>query len=150
MSAPPTDRPIRGVNVLVLSNGREVHLEEIATTAEGQTILDDLDGSILAIEDQISFDDGRGGPAWRKRAEMALKKKRRQRPALQQRIGDLRRAERQATRPPEGPGPNRRDIRRKAFINAAEQLLAPEVFTEVWARAAEMEPVAFAGGELDA
>ncbi|WP_246690211.1 hypothetical protein [Methylorubrum populi] len=136
---------------MILSDGREVHLDDISSAAEGQTIIDDLDGAILGIEDQLAYDDGRNGPVWRKRAEMALKKKRRQRPALQQRIGELRRAERlAAAHPPAGPGPSRRDIRRKAFVNAAEQLLSPEVFTEVWARAAEMEPVAFAGGEIDA
>lgn len=145
MSALPTERPIRGVNVMVLSDGREVRLEDIPTAAEGQTILDDLDGSILAIEDQITFDDGRGGPVWRKRAETALKRKRRQRPALQQRIGELRRAERlAAAHPPAGPGPDRRDARRKAFIDAAEELLPHEVFTEVWARAEERQPAAFA------
>ncbi|MBB2963770.1 hypothetical protein [Methylobacterium sp. R2-1] len=88
-----TERPIRGVNVVILSDGREVHIDDVTTAAEGQTILDDLDGAILGIEDQLAFDDGRNGPLWRKRAETALKKKRRQRPGLQRRIGDLRRAE---------------------------------------------------------
>jgi hypothetical protein len=144
MSAPPTDRPIRGVNVIVLRDGREAHLDDITTAAEGQTILDDLDGSILGIEDQLAFDDGRNGPVWRKRAEMALKKKRRQRPGLQQRIGELRRAERQAAaHPPAGPGPDRRDARRKAFIDAAEELLPHETFIELWVRAAERAPFAF-------
>lgn len=145
MSTPPTERPIRGVNVVVLSNGGEVHLDNIVTATEGQTILDDLDGAILGIEDQLAFDDGRNGPVWRKRAEMALKKKRRQRPGLQQRIGELRRSERQAASvSPAGLGPERREARRRAFVNAAEELLSPEVFTEVWTRAAEREPAAFA------
>lgn len=145
MMAASTERPIRGVNVVILSDGREVHLDDISSAAEGQTIIDDLDGAILGIEDQLAYDDGRNGPIWRKRAEMALKKKRRQRPGLQQRIGELRRAERQAAaHPTAGPGPDRRDARRKAFIDAAEEMLTPEVFTEVWARAAERMPVAFA------
>ncbi|APX83981.1 hypothetical protein BV511_04150 [Methylorubrum extorquens] len=141
MSASSAERPIRGVNVVVLSNGQEVHFDDITTAAEGQTILDDLDGSILAIEDQITFDDGRGGPVWRKRAEMALKKKRRQRPSLQQRIGELRRAEKRAAQPE--PITSHKDAKRKAFIEAAEEMLTPEVFTEVWARAAERQPAAF-------
>ena len=145
MMAALTERPIRGVNVVILSDGREVHIDDITTVAEGQTILDDLDGAILGIEDQLAYDDGRNGPVWRKRAEMALKKKRRQRPGLQQRIGELRRAERQTVLPA-GPGPERRDARRRAFVNAAEELLTPEVFTEVWTRAAEREPAAFAKG----
>ncbi|KQO88233.1 hypothetical protein ASF33_21955 [Methylobacterium sp. Leaf92] len=143
MSASSTERPIRGVNVVVLSNGQEVHLDDITTAAEGQTILDDLDGSILAIEDQITFDDGRGGPVWRKRAEMALKKKRRQRPGLQQRIGELRRAERQSARP--DPATSHKDAKRRAFLKAAEELLTAELVSEVWARAAERDPAAFAG-----
>lgn len=144
MSASPAERPIRGVNVVVLSNGQEIHLDDVTTSAEGQTVLDDLDGAILGIEDQLAFDDGRNGSVWRKRAEMALKKKRRQRPGLQQRIGELRRAERQAAaHPPSGPGPDRRDARRKAFIDAAEELLPRETFVELWARAAERVPTAF-------
>ncbi len=144
MNPRPTERPVIGVNVIVLRDGRTAHLEDIADAAEGQAILDDLDGAILGIEDQLAFDDGRNGPAWRKRAEIALKKKRRQRPALQQRIAELRRAERQAAaHPPAGPGPDRRDARRKAFIDAAEEMLPRETFVEVWARAAEREPRVF-------
>lgn len=141
MTAASTDRPIRGVNVVVLSSGQEVHLDDITTSTEGQTVLDDLDGAILGIEDQLAFDDGRNGPIWRKRAEMALKKKRRQRSGLQQRIGELRREEKRSTQPE--PAASHRDAKRKAFIKAAEELLPPEVFTEVWARAAEREPAAF-------
>ncbi|HJE24957.1 MAG TPA: hypothetical protein K8W01_14975 [Methylorubrum populi] len=149
MSATSTERPIRGVNVVVLSDGREVHLDDITTAAEGQAIIDDLDGAILGIEDQLAFDDGRNGPVWRKRAEMALKKKRRQRPGVQQRIGELRRAEKRAAQPE--PVTLRKDVKRKAFVDAAEEMLTPEVFAEVWARAAERMPVAFAeieGGEV--
>jgi hypothetical protein len=142
MSGTSTERPIRGVNVVVLSDGREVHLDDITTAAEGQAIIDDLDGAILGIEDQLAFDDGRKGPVWRKRAETALKKKRRQRPGLQQRIGELRRAEKRAAQLE--PVTSRKDAKRKAFVDAAEELLTPEVFTEVWARAAERMPVAFA------
>lgn len=143
-AAPFNGRSVRDVNLVFLSSGETISIGDIATAAEGQAILDDLDGAILRIEDDLACDRQHPNPEWRERAEMALKKKRRQRPALQQRIGDLRRAEREAARPTAGPGPNRRDTRRKAFINAAEQLLSPEVFTEVWARAAELEPAAFA------
>ncbi|WP_238226572.1 hypothetical protein [Methylorubrum aminovorans] len=139
------------MNLVFLSSGETVSIGDITTAAEGQAILDDLDGAILRIEDDLACDCQDPNPEWRERAEMALKKKRRQRPALQQRIGDLRRSERQAAvHPPAGLGPNRRDIRRKAFINAAEQLLTPEVFTEVRARAAELEPVAFAEADRGA
>ncbi|CAO4179470.1 hypothetical protein EEDFHM_03525 [Methylorubrum populi] len=147
MSAPfSTDRLIRGVNVVILSDGREISIEAIATAAQGQQVLDDLDGAILGIEDQLAHDDRRNGPAWRKRAEMALKKKRRQRPALQQRIAELRRAERHPSIG--GTAREPKEARRKAFIDAAEELLPHETFVEVWARAAEREPSVFtdAGG----
>ncbi|KQQ23704.1 hypothetical protein ASF53_05095 [Methylobacterium sp. Leaf123] len=141
MSARLIERPVIGVNVMVLRDGRTVALEAIATAAEGQAILDDLDGAILGIEDQLAFDDGRNGPDWRKRAEIALKVKRRQRPALQQRIGELRRAEKQAART--CASTSHKDAQRKAFIDAAEELLPRETFVELWARAAEREPVVF-------
>lgn len=135
---------VRGVNLVLLSDGREIHVDDIATAAEGQAILDGLDGAILTIEDQIAHAGPGTDPSWRKRAEMALKRKRRQRPALQQRIGVLRRAERQAAQPQFEPGFGKRDGRRRAFIDAAEELLSPETFTEIWARAVERAPDVFA------
>lgn len=91
MSPFSTERPIRGVNLVLLSSGGEIHIDDIVTAAEGQTILDDIDGAIIAIEDQLATDRGRSDPVWRSKAEKALRRKRRQRPALQQRIGDLHR-----------------------------------------------------------
>lgn len=136
-------RSVRDVNLVFLSNGETISIGDIATASAGQAILDDLDGAILKIEDDLA---NSGDSGWRARAEMALKKKRRQRPTLQQRIGELRRAERQAgAQLLPAPGPERRDARRKAFINAAKELLSPEVFTEVWARAEEQDPAAFEG-----
>lgn len=152
MNARLIERPVFGVNVMVLRDGRTVALEDIATAAEGQAILDDLDGAILGIEDQIAFDEGCKGPDWRKRAEIALKVKRRQRPGLQQRIGELRRAEnrdeaeadRARIRAAQIRAAEHTDRKRGVFVKAAKELLSPEVFTEVWARAAELDPVAFA------
>lgn len=145
MSARSTDRAILGVNVMVLRNGTGVHLDDIATASDGQAILDDLDGAILSIEDQLAFDDGSKGALWRKRADKALRRKRRQRPALQQRIGELRGAEKQAEHEARADqNAAHLDVKRRAFIKAAEELLAPELLTEVWARAAEREPAAFA------
>lgn len=141
--------PLRGVNVVLRRDGSEIHLDDIETAAQGQAILDEIDAAILAIEDQVDNDDGRNGQDWRSRANTALKKKRRIRPALQKRIADLRRSERQAAALAQpvkdirvGP-----EARRTAFINAAEELLDAEVFTEIWARAAERNPAAFAGKE---
>ena len=77
---------------------------------------------------------------------MALKRKRRQRPRLQQKIGELRRAERQV-RPLPDATTSPKDGRRKAFINAAEMVLGKEACAEIWAKAREMQPAAFAESE---
>lgn len=141
--------PVRSINTILLSDGREIHLDDVATAAEGQTILDDVDEAIDGIERQLASGLA-GSEDWRRRAEIALKKKRRSRPRLQQRIAELRRAERQAPPVPAGAGPARRDAKRKAFIDAAEQMLDHDLVTEIWARAQEMRPEAFQGGEVPA
>lgn len=133
---------VPGVNLVLLSNGSEIHLDDIATAAEGQAILDGLDGAILAIEDQLDRSDHVANPTWRRRAEGALKRKRRQRPALQQRIAALRKAERQASHPESDT--SHKDARRKTFVKAAQEMLPPETFAELWNRAAEMAPSLFA------
>ncbi|AYO83685.1 hypothetical protein [Methylobacterium brachiatum] len=143
-----TSPQMRGINTVLLSDGREVHLDDIATAAEGQTILDDLDTAIDKIELQVT--DARDGisqncPDWRRRAETALKRKRRQRPRLQQRISELRRSERAASVGAAAeavPG----DVQRKAFVIAAADMLDHELVTEIWARAREIRPAAFVEG----
>ena len=143
-----TPPQMRGINTVLMSDGREVHLDDIATAAEGQTILDDLDTAIISIEMQV--DAARDGaspndPEWRRRADTALKRKRRIRPRLQQRIGQLRRAERFAEVQAAAkalPG----DVQRKAFVIAAADMLDRELVTEIWARAREIRPAAFAEG----
>jgi hypothetical protein len=144
--------PMCSVNMILLSDGREIHLDDVATSAEGQAILDDVDAAIDRIEAQLDAPPfpGSGDPDWRRRAQVALKKKRRSRPRIQLRIADLRRAERQVPQQPAGAGQARRDVRRKAFIDAAEQLLEHDLFTEIWARAQEMRPEAFQDGEAQA
>ena len=131
------------VSLIRLSDGREVHLDDIATAAEAKAILDDVEGSLLGIEETLTLDDGRRGPDWRKRAEIAQKRKRRQRPALQRLLSELRQAERRATCP--DPATSRKDAKRRAFLRAAEELLPAETVTELWARAAERFPDAFEG-----
>ena len=137
----------RGVNVILRADGSEVRLDDIATADEGQRLLDEVDAAILSIEDQVEHYDG-GNDDWRRRAGLALKKKRRIRPALQRRIAELRRAERQAV---VGTGPDKatfhKDARRKAFVVAAEQMLDRELFVEIWQRASENEPAVFEGWE---
>ncbi|KQT17720.1 hypothetical protein ASG40_17005 [Methylobacterium sp. Leaf399] len=147
---PQPTQGVRGVNVVLYSGG-ELHIDDIETAAQGQAILDEIDGAISTIEDQFAHGvTSEKDPSWRARAEIALKRKRRQRPRLQQRIGELRRAERQVL-PPSGKhlaDYERREARRRAFIDAAKQMLDAEMVTEIWARAAEQAPDAFA--ELEA
>lgn len=138
-----------GVNAVQRRDGSVVELANIRTAAEGQALLDENDAAILAIEEQLeNWADGRGGPDRVRRAKGALKRKRRIRPALQQRIAVLRKAEERAEfAPADGrafPRRERSELRRVAFVNAAEQLLDHKVFTEIWARAAEIAPDAFA------
>lgn len=139
---------MRGINTVLLTDGREVHLDDIATAAEGQMILDDLDTAIDKIELQLT--DARDGisqndPDWRRRAETALKRKRRIRPRLQHRIGELRKAERAASvRAAAEAVPG--DVQRKAFVIAAADMLDHELVTEIWARAREIRPAAFVEG----
>lgn len=138
---------IRGINIVVLGDGREIHIDDIATADEGQGILDEIDAALLLIEDQLDNVHPRQTPEWRRRAETAHKKKRRIRPALQRRIAELRRAERQAV---SGAGDEKassaKDAQRKAFVAAAIQMLDHELVTEIWQRASELKPAAFADG----
>ncbi len=132
----------RGVNLILRRDGSEVHLDDIATAEEGQAILDEIDAAILAIENQVETSCGRDHD-WRRRAGVALKRKRRVRPALQQRIAVLRKAEK---KPPIVKATAQRDIgdrRRQAFIKAADATLDPELYLEIWQRASEFDPQAF-------
>ena len=147
MSASAIRRTRRDINFVILRDGRGIHLDAIATVDEGQAALDDLDCAVLSIEAQLAADGGGANRAgWRCAAEATLRKKRRIRPRLQQRIAELRRIERRAAPSlGDGSGKLRRENRRKAFIDAAEELLPAETFTEIWARAAEREPELFGG-----
>ncbi|MCJ2032618.1 hypothetical protein MKK54_00035, partial [Methylobacterium sp. J-068] len=87
-------------------------------------------------------------PSWRTRAEIALKRKRRSRPVLQERIGVLRRAERSmALGSSQAAGYSKIDAKRQAFVQAAYELLGHEACTEVWARAQQKQPALFADGK---
>ncbi|XYD07453.1 hypothetical protein R1A27_20310 [Methylobacterium sp. NMS12] len=139
---------MRGINTVVRPDGREVHIDDITTAAEGQVLLDELDVAIISIESQIAgaaSGDRQRDPDWQRRVGVALKRKRRQRPRLQQRIGELRKTERQAeVRAVAQAAPG--DGQRKAFVIAAADMLDHELVTEIWARAREMRPAAFDRG----
>ena len=135
-----------GVNVAILSDRSEVHIADIKTAAEGNSILADIDASILSIEAQLEFGRGDAEPGWRARAEASLKIKRRLRPALQQRIGELRRAEHVSGRTVVAQAYAATvDAKRKAFIDAAGELLGHEICVEIWARAQQIRPSVFDG-----
>ncbi len=144
------DHPGNGVLIprIITIDGRAIHLDDIPTAEEGRQLLAVLDGEIARIEDQLSAADLRGAdPEWRRRAATAHKRKRRIRPRLQERIGTLRRSERdQAHTADTLAASSAKDGRRRAFILAAQELLSHEVVTEVWARAAEIKPDLFANG----
>ncbi|ACL56957.1 hypothetical protein [Methylobacterium nodulans] len=148
-SLPAPTPGVRGITVLLLGDGTEIHVDDIATAEQGRSLLDRLDQEIASIEDQISAAVLRGSadPSWRRRAEIALKRKRRIRPRLQERIDELRRAE-QAVRAEANRVADRAAIdgQRRAVMIAARELLGHEIMTEIWARAAELRPACFREG----
>nr|USU31058.1 hypothetical protein NG677_17155 [Methylobacterium sp. OTU13CASTA1] len=136
---------IRGVTTILLRDGTEIRVDAIETSAQGQAILAEIDGAILAIEDQIALGTGMDDPTWRTRAELALKRKRRSRPVLQERIGVLRRAEKAAALgASQAQSASKADAKRQAFVQAAYELLGHETCVEVWALAQEKQPLLFA------
>lgn len=139
--------PILSVTTILLRNGTEISLDAIESSAQGQAILAEIDEAILAIEGQVAFGRETDDPSWRTRAEIALKRKRRSRPLLQERIGALRRAERAiALGASQAQVSSKVDAKRQAFVRAAYELLGHEACTEVWARAQEKQPALFADG----
>lgn len=136
--------PVLGVTTILLRDGSEIHLDAIETSARGQAILAEIDEAILAIEGQIAFGRQTDDPSWRTRAEIALKRKRRSRPLLQERIGALRRAEKAAALgASQAQASSKVDAKRQAFVLAAYELLGHETCTEVWTRAQERQPALF-------
>lgn len=135
---------ILGVNVVLRADKSSVHLLDIASVAQGKEILDELDGAIASIEAQLDRDDYRDLD-WRRGAEIALKRKRRIRPALQERIGELRRAERKAQAQTVAPIASHVDAKRRAFIKAAEAILHADDIADIWDRARRDNPQAFVG-----
>lgn len=133
-----------GPHVAIAADGARICIGDIATVAEGRRILDELDIGIIETEDQLHEAGAGRRPstsAWRRSAEVALKWKRLMRPRLQERIAELKRAEKTAV------SAAAIDAKRGAFLAAAVELLGHETCTEIWARAAEINPAAFAGAE---
>ncbi|MDO9428405.1 MAG: hypothetical protein Q7T93_16435 [Methylobacterium sp.] len=130
-------------HVALSADGARICIGDIATVAEGRRILDELDIGIIETEDQL-HEAGAGRRqstwAWRRSAEVALKWKKLMRPRLQKRIAELKRAEKAAV------SAAAIESRRGAFLAAAAELLGHEACTEIWARAAEINPIAFAEG----
>lgn len=142
-------RDFSGVNVIRFRDGREIRVDDIETAEQGRLILTEVDATILAIEDQIEHVDlsTQNGRDWKKRAERALKVKRRQRPTLQARIGELGRAKKGTVTLAAREAEMRRvDDKRRAFIRAAYASLGHEACIEIWAHAQQREPTVFADG----
>lgn len=140
------------VNIIRFRDGTEIRIDDIATPEQGRIILDDVDASILAIEDQIEHMDlsTQNDVDWKRRAERALKVKRRSRPRLQAHIGLLMREEKaRQHKDTMAQGSVVVDAKRKMFVRAAYDMLGHEACTEVWVRAAEMAPDVFPNGAED-
>lgn len=86
------------MSFIVLRDGQQVEIADIATVAAGNDALACLDESIIAIEEQIerAAAEGDTGSDWLIKARTALKHRRRSRAPLQERIGHLRRSEKAA------------------------------------------------------
>jgi len=142
------DKP--GPHVAISADGTRICIDDIATVAEGRRILDELDAGILDTEDQLreaAAGRRQSTRTWRRSAELALKWKRLMRPRLQERIGELKRADKTSASVEAARAYAAAiDGRRGAFIAAATELLDREVCTEIWARAAELKPEAFSDG----
>lgn len=133
-----------GPHVALAADGARICIGDIATVAEGRRILDELDIGIIETEDHLHEAGAGRRPstwAWRRSAEVALKWKKLMRPRLQERIAELKRAEKAAVHA------SAIESRRGAFLAAAAELLGHETCTEIWTRAAEINPTAFAVGE---
>lgn len=142
--ADPQDRPFRGVNVAILDDGREVHVDDIATNAEGRAIIDEIEAATILIATQLEFDTERDD-AWRKRATLALRRKRAVLSRLQQRVAELRRAEKAAAVGANAhPAVGKADAKRFAFIEAAHEHLGVDTCIKIWALAKGKQPALFA------
>lgn len=137
------ERTFRGVNVAILDDGREIHVDDVTTSGEGRAIIDELESAAILIATQLEFDLDRDD-AWRKRATLALRRKRAVLSRLQQRVAGLRRVERAAAVGANSqPVVGKADAKRHAFIEAALDLLGHEQCVEIWARAEERQPDLF-------
>lgn len=140
------------VSSILLSRGRQVRLAEIQTVEFGMEVLADLSAAILGIEAKIEAADRAdpNTPAMVRRAAKALKIKRRQRPLVEYRLGEIRRAERAARAAANPPLIEQlSDKRQRAFVDAAREALGERAFQEIWAKARELRPEAWvpAGGD---
>ncbi|MCJ2080721.1 hypothetical protein [Methylobacterium sp. J-090] len=141
---------VLGVNVIFLSDGQQIRIADIQTVEEGRTVLDSLTGGILGIEAQIERMDI-SDPDYsqrRRRAERALRIKRLQRPRLEVRIAEIRRAERAVRAALNPPVLESQTLnRRRAFVQAAQQILGEARCQEIWTRARENHPEAWSPAE---
>lgn len=133
------------MSYIVQRNGIDIQLSDIRSVVEGEAILDELDRSLVSIEQQIA-DGSRFGcdGAWLIKAKTALRYKKLARPKLQARIAELRRQEKtQAAAEARQFQQSRDNMKRRAFILAAKEILDAGAFDRIWAKAREILPDAF-------
>lgn len=134
---------VPGVNVLVIDRDTEVRIDDINTVADARAILDRLDAAILQTE--TALDQPGRAPGWQRQARYSLRVKRLARPRIVARIDDLQRAAK-AERAVGTITPQaiKMDLRRRAFLDAAYQMLGREKCAEIWDRAQAIQPAPFA------
>jgi len=130
---------------IVQRKGIDIKLSDITSATDGEAILDELDGAIVSIEQQIA-DGVRNGcnGNWLIKARTALRYKKLARPKLQARIAELRRQEKaQVVAEARQFQQSRDNMKRRAFILAAKETLDAGAFDRIWAKAREILPDAF-------
>lgn len=139
-----------GLHAVQLADGTRIELAQLTNVEDGRRLLDDLDAEIVSIEDQLREAGAGRRPstwAWRRSADLALRYKKLMRPRLQERIAELKHAEKvTAATAAARTYAALINAKRDAFVKAAYELLGHEACTEVWARAAELAPTAFSDG----
>lgn len=132
------------MSFLLLRNGSSVAIDEIETVEAGNQVLEDLDLSIIAIEEQIERAEHNrdANHDWLIRTKTALKHKRRSRAPLQARIGELCRAKKgrdyEAQRIAEV---GKRKTWLDAFVAATRESMPEEQFRGLCRRADEIAVV---------
>lgn len=129
------------MTTLTFRDGSTMLISDIDTVAAGEAALDELDRAIINIEEHVERGNRDRGTDqdWLIRAKTALKHRRRSRPILQERIAQLRRAEKDAARQAhDAKDADQRKTWLDAFMKATRDELPGERFMSLCRRADEI------------